>query len=66
MIKTRDLQVVKTLGDLRAKQLELKRKIWRERKASWRAKKRKNERPPGSVDPGGGTMGGQGDGLPAE
>jgi hypothetical protein len=40
MIKTRDLQVVKMLGDLRAKQLELKRKIWWERKASWRAKKK--------------------------
>jgi hypothetical protein len=66
LIKTRDLQVVKTLEDLRAKQLELKRKIWRERKASWQAKKRKNERPPGPVDPGGGITGGQEDGLPAE
>ena len=54
MIKTRDLQVVKTLGDLREKQLELKRKIWRERKASWRAKKRVKEKPPGAIDPGGG------------
>ena len=66
MIKTRDLQVVKTLGDLRAKQLELKRKIWRERKASWRAKKRKNERPPGSVDPGGGQSRWQGVELPGD
>src|SRR5712691_13546517 len=66
MIKTRDLQVVKTWGDLRGKQLELKRKIWRERKASGRAKKRKNERPPGSVDPGGGQVLGQGDGLPGD
>jgi hypothetical protein len=66
MIKMKDLQVVKTLGDLREKQLELKRKIWWERKASWRAKKRKNERLPGSVDSGSGTTGGQGDDLPAE
>jgi hypothetical protein len=64
--KTRDLQVVKMLGDLRAKQLELKRKIWQERKASWRAKKRKRERPPGAVDPGGGKTAGQGDGMPGD
>ena len=66
LIKTRDLQVVKTLGDLSEKKLELKRRIWRERNASWRAKKRKNERPPGSVDPGGGQLGRQGDGLPGD
>jgi hypothetical protein len=35
--------VVKKLRDLRAKELELKRKICREKKASWQAKKRKNK-----------------------
>jgi hypothetical protein len=35
MIKTRDFQVVKMLGGLRIKELELKRKMWREKKASW-------------------------------